>query len=68
MTKHPGTSANIIRLHPIGGFAWRRARGLLTIEDQARLYRARRFVRHPLQLAPLPEDLLPRYRKEVDHG
>lgn len=43
-----------------GGRAWRRLRGLETISDLARRYRARRFTR-PGALCPLPEDLLPRW-------
>lgn len=47
-----------------GGYAWRRARGLETLGDLARRYRAVRFLR-PGALVPLPEDLLPRWRREL---
>jgi len=42
----------------VGGYPWRRERGLETLGD-----RALRFLR-PGCLVPLPEDLLPRRRRE----
>jgi hypothetical protein len=47
----------------LGGRAWRRRRGLQSLSDLAAEYRARRFVREPGLLAPLPEDTLPRWRE-----
>lgn len=41
----------------IGGYAWLRARGLLTISDHVRLYRAIRTPRGAYR-CPLPEDLI----------
>ena len=41
------------------GYAWRRARGLLTIRDHVRIYQARRYPRAILGRLPLPADLLP---------
>jgi hypothetical protein len=42
---------------PIGGYRWRRARGLATVSDHVRLYRARRWPRGDYGV-PMPEDLL----------
>ena len=57
-------SSNVISLdryrrEPIelGGPAWRRARGLLTLADLAADYRATHYIRHPGLLAALPCDL-----------
>ena len=47
----------------VGGPAWRRRRGLQTLADLAREYRARRYCREPGMLAPLPDDLLPAWRE-----
>ena len=42
---------------PIGGYAWRKARNLLTISDHVRRYRAVRVSRGPYSV-PLPGDLI----------
>ena len=47
---------------PIGGYAWRKARELLTISDHVRRYRAIRVPRGPYPV-PLPSDLLPGWRE-----
>ena len=49
-------SAAIIPLHPIGGLAWRRARGLLTLRDRADRYAETHYARDPRLIAALPED------------
>jgi hypothetical protein len=41
----------------LGGLAWRRARGLLTWRDEARVYRAERHPRGPYRV-PMPADLI----------
>lgn len=42
---------------PIGGYAWRKARGLLVLSDYVRRYRAIRVPRGPYPV-PLPGDLI----------
>jgi len=46
---------------PVGGYLWRKARGLLTLGDLAGIYRAQRFLR-PGYVIPLPEDRVPAWR------
>lgn len=41
----------------VGGYAWRKAKGLLTIGDKVRRYQAISYPRGPY-LAPLPGDLI----------
>lgn len=61
----PATSAAVIPLsyaRRLGGPAWRRQHGLLTWRELAREYAERRFIR-PGALVPLPEDLIPGWRR-----
>jgi hypothetical protein len=46
----------------VGGPWWRRQHGLLTWRELAREYAERRFIR-PGALVPLPEDLIPGWRR-----
>ena len=50
---------NSITSPPISGYRWRKARGLLTIGDHVRLYRAVRYPRGSYRV-PLPGDLIDR--------
>ena len=50
-TLSPERHSAAIPLHPIGGLAWRRAAGLMSLRDRADRYRERNG------LPPLPADL-----------
>jgi hypothetical protein len=63
-----GPAPTLARVIPItyarrvGGPAWRRRHKLMNWRDLARDYAERRFVR-PGALVPLPEDLIPGWRR-----
>jgi len=50
-------AAHLPRRVPVGGYAWRRARGLETWRDLARRWRVLRYT-PPGCLCPLPESLI----------
>lgn len=47
---------------PVGGYRWRKARGLETWRDHARRWRALRYT-PPGTLCPTPDSLLPCWRE-----
>jgi len=56
--RRPGSRLSKDNTCRLGGYRWRRSRGLHVVSDYVRIYRARREPRGPYG-TPMPADLLP---------